>query len=96
MIVEFSVVPIGEGESLSACVAETFGIIEKCGLLHEFHSMGTNLEGDWDAVMNVIKSCRDRMLERASRVSISIKIDDRKATKGRMAHKVASAKTKMY
>ncbi|HUT87556.1 MAG TPA: MTH1187 family thiamine-binding protein [Candidatus Heimdallarchaeota archaeon] len=96
MIVEFSIVPIGEGESLSAYVAETFGIIEKCGLPHEFHSMGTNLEGDWDTVMSVIKSCRDRMLERTNRVSISIKIDDRKAAKGRMAHKVASARAKMH
>jgi len=58
--------------------------------------MGTNLEGDWDTVMSVIKSCRDRMLERANRVSISIKIDDRKAAKDRLAHKVTSARAKMH
>ena len=96
MLVDFSIFPVGKGESLGSAVAETFEVIERSGLSHECHSMGTNIEGEWDEVMTVIKSCRDRMLERANRVSISIKIDDRKAAKGQMAHKVPSAKEKMH
>ena len=96
MLVDFSIFPVGKGESLGSTVAEAFEVIEQSGLPHELHSMGTNIEGEWDEVMTVIKACRDRMLERVNRVSISIKIDDRKAAKDRLAHKVASARAKMH
>jgi uncharacterized protein (TIGR00106 family) len=95
MIAEFSIFPIGRGESLSASVAEAFRIVRDAGLPHEHHAMGTNLEGDWDEVMAVIKACRDRLLESSNRVSVSIKIDDRKGRVGRLAAKVASAEAKM-
>ena len=95
MIVEFSIIPIGKGESLSPHVAEAFAIIEASGLPYEHHSMGTNLEGDWDEVLSVIKACRDKLLQSSNRVSLSIKIDDRKGTTDRISNKVRSAKEKM-
>jgi uncharacterized protein (TIGR00106 family) len=95
MIAEFSIVPIGVGESLSATIAQAFEVIESSGVAHEHHAMGTNLEGDWDEVMDVIKACRDRLLESSNRVSLSIKIDDRKGAIDRLAHKVDSARRKM-
>ena len=95
MIVDFSIAPVGVGESLSAYVAEAFKTIEESGLLYEHHAMGTNIEGDWDAVMRLIKACRDRMLEQANRVSLSIKIDDRVGVTDGIARKVPSAKAKM-
>lgn len=95
MVVEFSIVPLGVGESLSSFVAEAFKIIESSDIAYEHHAMGTNLEGDWDEVMAVIKACRDRLLESSHRVSLSIKIDDRKGATQRLANKVQSAKDKM-
>jgi len=95
MIVDFSISPFGKGESLSRYVAEAYRIIEDSGLPHKFHAMGTNIEGEWDEVMSVIKGCRDRLLEMSDRVSISIRIDDRKGRSGELARKVESAKGKM-
>jgi uncharacterized protein (TIGR00106 family) len=95
MIADFSIAPVGKGESLSADVAEAFKIIAASGVTHEHHAMGTNLEGDWDEVMAVIKACRERMLQSAGRVSISIKIDDRRGAVGRLQAKVPSAVEKM-
>ncbi len=95
MIVDFSIAPIGKGESLSFDVAEAFKIIHASGIAYEHHAMGTNLEGDWDEVMAVVKACRDKLLETCHRVSISIKIDDRKSKLNQLAHKVQSAKEKM-
>lgn len=94
MIAEFSIIPIGKGESLSAAVAEAFRIIEASGIPYEHHAMGTNLEGEWEEVLAVIKACRDRLLENANRVSLSIKIDDRKGRTDGLAGKVAAAKAK--
>jgi len=95
MIAEFSIVPIGGGESLSAHVAQAFQIIEASGVAHEYHAMGTNLEGDWDEVMAVIKACRDRLLETSNRVSLSIKIDDRVGVTDGLQRKVAAAKRRI-
>ena len=95
MIVDFSIAPVGAGESLSSYIAEAFRIIHASGLSYEHHAMGTNVEGDWDEVMALIKACRDHMLERTNRVSISIRIDDRKGVTDGLARKVASAKGKM-
>ena len=95
MIVDFTIFPTDVGESVSAYVAEVFKIIEESGLPYEHHAMGTNIEGDWDKVMAVIKTCRNRMLEKANRVSISIKIDERKGVTDGIEKKVASARAKM-
>ena len=95
MIAEFSIVPIGIGESLSAQVARAFEIIEASGVGYEHHAMGSNLEGSWDEVMGVIKACRDKLLESSNRVSLSIKIDDRKGVRNGLTHKVDSARRKM-
>jgi len=96
MIAEFAIVPIGVGESLSAHVARAFEVVESSGVPHEHHAMGTNLEGEWDEVMAVIKACRDRLLETSDRVTLSIRIDDRKGTVDRLGQKVDSARRKMH
>jgi len=95
MLVDFSISPIGEGESLSRYVARVYELIETSGLPHEYHAMGTNIEGEWDAVMGLIKACRDLMLQEANRVSISIRIDDRKGVTDGLTRKVQSAQEKM-
>jgi len=95
MIADFSIAPIGVGESLSAHVAEAFRIVDASGVAHEHHAMGTNLEGEWDEVMGVIRTCRDRLLERSGRVSISIRIDDRRGVTDGLKRKVPSAERHM-
>ena len=95
MIADFSIAPHGLGESLSRYVAQAFKIIEESGVRYEHHGMGTNLEGDWDEVMAVIKACRDRLLRDAPRVAISIRIDDRHGVTDGLSCKVASARAKM-
>ena len=95
MIVDFTIFPTDAGESVSAYVAEVFKIIAESGLDYEHHAMGTNIEGDWDEVMAVIKACRERMLENSNRISIGIRIDERKGVTDGIRKKVASAKAKM-
>lgn len=78
VIVEVSFVPLGVGTSLSPYVAEAVRLIRESGLRHEFHSMGTNVEGPYDAVMDLVKRCQDRIFEMgAPRLSTSLKISAR-------------------
>lgn len=60
-IAEFAIVPIGVGVSLSKYVAECEKIVQASGLTYELHANGTNIEGEWDEVMAVIKACHDRL-----------------------------------
>jgi uncharacterized protein (TIGR00106 family) len=95
MIADFSIAPIGTGESLSRAVAQAYAVIEASGLRFEHHAMGTNLEGAWDEVMAVVKACRDRLHADHRRVSISLRIDDRTGVTHGLDSKVASAREKV-
>jgi uncharacterized protein (TIGR00106 family) len=88
MIAAFSITPLGVGESVSASVAEAVRLVRASGLPNETNAMFTNVEGDWDEVMGLIKRCVDKIGEDAPRVSVVIKLDHRPGTVDGLAHKV--------
>ncbi|MGQ9588268.1 MAG: MTH1187 family thiamine-binding protein [Thermoplasmata archaeon] len=90
MIAEFSVVPIGKGESVSRYVAECMKLVEESGIAYKMNPMGTVLEGDYDEVMSLIRRCHMRMMEMCPRVITTVKIDDRKGKKGMLESKIRS------
>jgi uncharacterized protein (TIGR00106 family) len=95
MIVQFSIVPLGIGISVSNYVAKVIKIVDESGLPYKLHAMGTIVEGDWEEVMNLIKKCRDTLMDDTERVLIDIKIDDRKGATGRIEYKVKSVEEKV-
>ena len=95
MIAEFSVVPIGKGESISQYVAECLKIVDSSGLDYRINPMGTVIEWDFDSVMAVIRRCHERVMELCPRVMTTIKIDDRKGSKGMLDSKVRSVEQKL-
>jgi len=95
MLAEFSVVPLGKGESVSQYVAECIKIVESSGLDYRLNPMGTVLEGEYDQVMSVIRSCHARVMEMSDRVITSIKIDDRKGRKDMLDGKIQSVQKKL-
>jgi uncharacterized protein (TIGR00106 family) len=50
-IAEFTIIPIGVGVSLSKYVAICEQVLLASGLSYELHANGTNIEGEWDEVM---------------------------------------------
>jgi uncharacterized protein (TIGR00106 family) len=95
MLVEFSVVPIGKGESVSQYVAECIKIVEDSGIAYKINPMGTVLEGDYDEVMAVIRKCHMRVMELCPRVITSVKIDDRKGARNALQRKITSVEEKV-
>ena len=74
---------------MSEPVAEAIRLVRESGLPNETNAMFTNVEGDWDEVMGLIKRCVDTVAEVAPRVSLVIKVDHRRdAGPGAMARKV--------
>lgn len=91
MIAAFSITPIGTGESVGELVAGAVGIVRASGLPSETNAMFTNVEGDWDEVMGVIRACVESVAASAPRVSAVIKLDVRPGDEGgRLIRKVES------
>lgn len=95
VLLEFSMTPIGKGESVSRYVAGSLDIIDRSGLPYRLNPMGTVIEGGWDEVFGVVKKCFERMRKDCGRVSVSIKVDYRKGKKGRISSKVESVEKRV-
>lgn len=89
MIAAFSVTPLGAGESVGDLVNECVRIVRASGLANETNAMFTNLEGEWDEVMAVIRQCVDHVATVAPRVSVVVKIDHRPGLEDALGHKNA-------
>ena len=90
MLVEFSIIPLDKGDSLSPYIAKIIDIVDNSGLEYSLNSMGTIVEGEMDEVFELIKRCHLKMREESKRVITTIKIDDREGTKGAIKEKVNS------
>jgi uncharacterized protein (TIGR00106 family) len=90
MIAAFSITPLGVGTSVSQPVAEAVRLVRASGLPNETNAMFTNVEGDWDEVMDLIKACVTKVSDAAPRVSVVVKIDYRPGVTGALSRKVDS------
>jgi uncharacterized protein (TIGR00106 family) len=90
MLVAFSIAPSVSGPDggVAEAVAEAVRIVRESGLPHETNAMFTNLEGEWDEVMAVVKRCVDVLAERSPRVSLVLKADVRPGRTEQLSAKV--------
>jgi uncharacterized protein (TIGR00106 family) len=95
MLAQFTIVPLGVGESVSAAVAEVIRIIDESGLPYRTNPMGTVVEGEWDDVMALIRGCHDEALRGAARVLTFISIDDRPGKPDRISEKIKSIEKRL-
>jgi uncharacterized protein (TIGR00106 family) len=79
MIVAFSISPTAGDETggVSEAVAEAVRVVRESGLPHETNAMFTNIEGEWDEVMAVVKRAVDVVAARSPRVGLVLKADIR-------------------
>lgn len=95
MLVEFSVVPVGTGVSVSPQIARVLKIVAESGVNYKANPMGTVLEGDWETVMAVVRKCHEAVMKDAERALTTITIDDRKGKEARIEKKLESVEQKL-
>jgi uncharacterized protein (TIGR00106 family) len=90
MLVAFSVSPSGGDDTggVGAAVAEAIRIVRASGLPNETNAMFTNIEGDWDEVMDVVKRAVEAVAAVSPRVSLVLKADIRPGHTGQLTAKV--------
>ena len=95
VLLEFSMSPLGKGESVGPYVSRSLDIIDRSGVPYRLNPMGTVLEGEWDEVFDVVRRCYQRMRRDCKRISCTIKIDYRRGHKGRLAAKTHSVEKRL-
>ncbi len=90
VIVAFSISPIAGDEtgSVAEAVAAAVRVVRDSGLPNETNSMFTNIEGEWDEVMAVVKRAVDVVSEVSPRVGLVLKADIRPGYDGQLTAKV--------
>jgi uncharacterized protein (TIGR00106 family) len=90
VLVAFSISPSGGDESggVSEAVAEAVRVVRASGLPSETNAMFTNVEGEWDEVMDVVKQAVDVVAASSPRVSLVLKADIRPGHTGQLTAKV--------
>ena len=87
-LIAVSIAPVGVGEELSKHVAEVVKVIRASGLPNKTYSMFTEIEGDWDAVMAVVKRATFVLAEKGIRTEVVLKADIRPGVSNMMTGKV--------
>jgi uncharacterized protein (TIGR00106 family) len=95
VLLEVSMTPLTQGESVSAYVARSLDIVDRSGLPYQLTPMGTIIEGEWAAVMAVVTACFDAMHADCARVSTQIRVDYRAGPGGRLKSKVEAVEQRL-
>ena len=96
VIVDFCLVPLGTGVSLSPYVAACERTLHDAGLKTVLHANGTNIEGGWDPVFAAIKRCHEVVHDMgAPRIFTIIKLGTRTDREQTMQDKVESVLEQM-
>ncbi len=80
MIAELSIMPLGRGAQIGKIgkgVARAVRIVEASGMPYKVHALGTLLEGNLDAILEVVRRCHRDAARRSARVITTLRLDDR-------------------
>lgn len=88
-LVAVAIAPFGVGDELAEHVAEVVKVIRESRLPNETHSMFTEIEGEWDEVMRVVKEATFVLAEKGIRTEVILKADVRPGHEDMMHKKVA-------
>ena len=88
-LVAVAIAPFGVGDELAEHVAEVVRVIRESGLPSKTSSMFTEIEGEWDEVMRVVKEATMVLAEKGIRTEVVLKADVRPGFENMMERKVA-------
>ncbi len=87
-LIALAISPVGTGEELSADVAEVVKVIRESGLPNKTSSMFTEIEGEYDEVMEVVKKATFVLAQKGIRTEVVLKMDIRPGYTNTMSGKL--------
>ena len=76
-LVAVAIAPFGVGDELSPYVAQAVKVIRESGLSSRTTSMFTEIEGEYDAVMETVKKATFVLAQKGIRTEVVLKMDIR-------------------
>ncbi|MEA4871673.1 MAG: thiamine-binding protein [Synergistaceae bacterium] len=77
VLIAVAIAPCGVGDELAHEVAEVVKVIRESGLPNRTTSMFTEIEGEWDEVMKVVKDATFVLADKGIRTEVVFKADVR-------------------
>lgn len=87
-LIAVAIAPCGVGDELAPEVAEVIKVIRESGLPNRTNSMFTEIEGEWDEVMKVVKNAAFVLAGKGIRTEVVLKADIRPGFTNMMNTKV--------
>jgi uncharacterized protein (TIGR00106 family) len=82
--------------SLGPYIATCEKILARAGLKTQLHGCGTNIEGEWDQVMQAIKECHETLHEMGvPRISSTVRLGTRTDREQTIEDKIRSVREKL-
>ena len=94
-LVAVAIAPFGIGDELSKEVAEVVKVIRESGLPNKTSSMFTEIEGEWDEVMKVVKDATFVLAQKGIRTEVVMKMDIRPGYENMMSEKLVRMENQM-
>ncbi len=91
VIVDFCLIPLGVGVSLSPYIATCQRLLETADVEFQMHAYGTNIEGEWATVFSAIEGCHRAIHAMgAPRITSTLKVGTRTDREQHMQDKIDS------
>ncbi|WP_236024428.1 MTH1187 family thiamine-binding protein [Bifidobacterium pluvialisilvae] len=87
-LAQLTIWPTGVGEELSEYVAQVIDVIRDSGLDNSTHAMSTDIEGDYDDVLDLVKRAAFVLYDHGYRTQVSLQMDMRPGFDHQMNGKV--------
>lgn len=88
VLIALAIAPFGVGDELSSHVAQACKVIAESGLNYKTSSMFTEIEGEWDDVMDCVKKATMVLAEKGIRTEVILKADVRPGFTNTMEGKI--------
>ncbi len=90
IVADLSITPHGTGTSCSAELKSCLNILRQYRLNPNVHAFGTNIEGDWNTIIEAVRECQSRLHESGikkvtTRLELSTKIGEDQSLGKRLA-----------
>ncbi len=94
-LIAVAIAPFGVGDELSEYVAEVVQVIRDSGLPNKTYSMFTEIEGEYDEVMKVVKAATMVLAQKGIRTEVILKMDIRPGFTNTMTEKLERMEAKI-
>ena len=88
MLAELRLTPVGSRLPFARLVADLVPILAESSVQYQVHAMGTTVEGELGAILELVRRCHEEARKHADRVLIELSIDDRAAGEGELVRSV--------